>query len=127
MLTRVQFGLLGNESASPALQLQVVAVPLASGSGKAIIQIQTKETTNEPYRRIALAAVNGDVLSVWKLDARHLGQHIFEDGHSAVIEHFHLYTTLRCRPEHLLDTIRRHSHAVVSEADQFRRSAHAQQ
>lgn len=117
-------GLIGSDTVgdSPALQLRVNALPLAPGSGKAVIQIQSKEMTNDSYRRIALAAVNDDVLWLWMLDARNLGKHLFDDGHSAVIEHFHFYTTLRCKPEHLLDTIRKHPNAVVAEAERFRRT-----
>ena len=96
-------GVAGNDAGgdNASVQLRVHTLPLHQGSGKAVIQIQSIENTNAPYRRIAVATVNDDVLSLWKLDAKNLGQCIFDDGHSAVIEHFHFYTILRCKPEHL--------------------------
>lgn len=93
----------------------------------AIVEIELKNNSDITYHRLALAAVKDDYLYLWMIDGRKLGEPLFKDGVTAVLEHFTLSTTVRCEPKQLLDSISKHAEEIVGDVQMFRRKNTEQQ
>ncbi|OYP29939.1 hypothetical protein [Rhodopirellula sp. MGV] len=91
----------------------------------AIVEIELKNNERIVYRRLAIAAVEDDRLYLWMIDGRKIGEHLFDDGVTAVIEHFTFSTTVRCDSTQLLESLSKHSGDIVGGAQVFRRKPNA--
>ena len=87
----------------------------------AIIEIELKNGKEIMYRRLAIAAAKDDHLYVWMIDGRKIGEHLFDDGVAAVIEHFTFSTTVRCDSKKLLQSLSDHSSDIVGTVQVFKR------
>jgi hypothetical protein len=87
----------------------------------AIVEIELTADEKIAYRRLAIAAVKGDHLYLWMIDGKKVGEHLYNDGVAAVIEHFTFLSTVRCDPENLLESLSKHSGDIVGSAQVFRR------
>ena len=87
----------------------------------AIVELELKSDDRIAYRRLAIAAVKDDHLYLWMIDGRKIGEHRYNDGIAAVIEHFTFSTTVRCEPKQLLESLSKHSGEIVGIAQVFRR------
>ena len=84
----------------------------------AIVELEVKDLG---YRRLAIAAVKGDYLSLWTIDGRKIGKLLYDNEVAAVIEHSTFSSTVRCDPEKLLKTVADHSSDLVGSAQVFKR------
>ena len=73
------------------------------------------------YRRLAIAATKNDHLYVWAIDGRKIGKHLYNNGVPAVIEHFTFSTTVRCKPEKLLQSLSEQWSDIVGTVQVFKR------
>ena len=87
----------------------------------AIVEIELIADDKIAYRRLAIAAVKDDHLYLWMIDGKKIAEHLYNDGVATVIEHFAFSTTIRCDPEKLLESMSKHSAAIVGTAQVFRR------
>ncbi len=88
---------------------------------RAVVEIEVKNDGAVTCRRLAIAEVKNDHLYLWMIDARKLGDHLYDDGVAAVIEHFTFSSTVRCDPQKLLECVVKHSEDVVGDVQVFRR------
>ena len=87
----------------------------------AIIEIELKDGDRVAYRRLAIAATQDEHLYLWMIDGRKIGKQLYEDGIPAVIEHFNFSTTVRCKPDKLLQSLSESSLDVVGTVQTFKR------
>ena len=88
---------------------------------QAIIEIELKNGENIAYRRLAIAATKDDHLYLWMIDGRKIGKLLYDDGIPAVLEHFTFSTTVRCKPDKLLQSLSKHSSDIVGAVQIFKR------
>ena len=79
----------------------------------AIIELEYVDLYGKPHRRLAITAVKDDHLYLWPINGRKLGEQLYSDKTTAVIEHFPDHSTVRCDPKALLDTIGKHSEKLI--------------
>ena len=111
---------LTDSSVEDALTVEFRTHEMSKDQPHAIIELECKALG---YQRLAVAAVKDDHLYLWTLDGRKIGEHLFNDGITAVIEHFTFSSTVRCDPEKLLNSIAKHSTEMVGDAQVFERKA----
>ena len=87
----------------------------------AIVELELKNGEKIAYRRLAIAAAKDDHLYLWMIDGRKIGNHLFDDGVAAVIEHFTFSTTVRCDSRKLLQSLSEHSSDIVGTVQVFKR------
>jgi hypothetical protein len=87
----------------------------------AIVEIELRNNDEILYHRLAIAAVKDDQLFLWMIDGRKIGEPLFNDGVTAVIEHFTFSTSVRCDPKKLLDSISKHAKDILGDLQTFRR------
>lgn len=84
-----------------------------------IIEIELEDDRDVTHRRLAFAKVKENQLTVWLIDGRKVGGHLFDDGVAAVVEHFPYSSTIRCDAEKLLGSLSKHFDDIVGEPQVF--------
>ena len=107
------------DNADANLSMQFKTAEISSENPHAIAEIELRSNEGIAYRRLAIAAALDDKLFLWMIDGRLVGEHLYNDGTAAVIEHFAFSSTIRCKSDQLLATIRKHSRAVVGSVQIF--------
>ena len=97
------------------------AVEISQDDPHAIVEVHIDDGLFFKGHYLSVAAVKGDYLYLWSIDGRKLAEHLYNSGHTAVIEHFSYHSTVRCPPEKLLDTIRQHAAEVLGDVQVFQR------
>jgi hypothetical protein len=96
------------------------AVEISKDHPHAIVEV-TMDGLFFKGRYLAVAAVQDDRLYLWAIDGRKLGEHLYNSGQAAVIEHFAYHSQVRCPPDKLLETIRAQARGVIGEVQVFHR------
>ena len=89
----------------------------------AIIDLEVKEGWVTPLRRLFVVATKDDHLHIWPIDGHKIGEHLYDDGVSAVIEHATFSSTVRCDPKKLLKSISDHSADILGSPATYKRTA----
>ena len=87
----------------------------------AIVEIELTNDGQVEYHRLAIAAVQDDQLNLWMIDGKKIGEHLYNDDVSAVIEHLAFSSTIRCDSEKLLESLAKHSGEIVGPVQSFKR------
>ena len=104
-----------------ALVVQFRTYEISEDHPHAIVELECKDGEKIAFRRLAFAEAKDDHLYLWMIDGRKIGQHLFDDGIAAVVEHFSFSTTVRCESTELLKSLAKHSSKIVGPAQVFRR------
>ena len=105
-----------NAKVQAPLNFEFRAAEISAKLPYAIIEIEQRLGESMIHRRLGIAAVEDEKLYVWLLNGKRLGELLYEDGHGAVIEHHSLWTEVRCKPDHLLKTLREHSGQLIGKS-----------
>lgn len=111
-------------AAEPLSQFQVAefrVTEVSPESSYAIVEVDWILPNTKPVRKLGYFEVRKDELYIWTVDGRKLGEHLFNDGVNAVIEHTGSSSLIRCDQRKLLETLKKHSREIVHPPKRFKR------
>lgn len=96
---------LGDDPGRGSISFEFRTHEISPDSSFAIVEIIWKNKPGADFHRLAIAVVENDRLGIWMIDGRKIGDLLYKDGATAVIEHFPYHSTVRCDQKKLLDCI----------------------
>ncbi len=113
-------------AAEPFEQSQVAkfrVTEVSPESSYAIVEVDWILPNTKPVRKLGYFEVRKDELYLWTVDGRKLGEHLFNDGVNAVVEHTGSSSLIRCDQGKLLETLKQHSREIVHPPKRFKRKS----
>lgn len=111
-------------AATPLKQFQVAefrVTEVSTESSYANVEVDWNLPNSQPVRKLGYFEVRKDELFLWTVDGRKLGEHLFNDGVNAVIEHTGSSSLIRCDQGKLIETLKKHSREIVHPPKHFKR------